>query len=206
VASSPPSRTIKDVAAIPDARVLPAPVRRAAVTHPCRRNAPPYSWLRAVIKEIAAVRQWTTRIGGNRRRRAGLRHGSSAASVPIASQWRSRPRPPVALLFPGSRPIAAGYGRSLAGFPAAVTAIIRIYAWLAACSQPRVVVRRSWREHRAIAGRQTAMPRARKRDRMRGQTGSIRRGPVMPALEARHAQSNRVGVFSPRGQTCVTMP
>jgi len=55
-----PSRIIKDLATIPDVRVVPAPLPRIEVSphiiwHPRTQNAPLCSWLRAVIKEIAAV-------------------------------------------------------------------------------------------------------------------------------------------------------
>jgi DNA-binding transcriptional LysR family regulator len=55
-----PSRIIKDLAAIPDVRVVPAPLPRVEVSphtiwHPRTQNAPLCSWLRAVIKKIAAL-------------------------------------------------------------------------------------------------------------------------------------------------------
>lgn len=55
-----PNRIIKDLATIPDVRVVPAPLPRVEVSphiiwHPRTQNAPLCSWLRAVIKEIAAV-------------------------------------------------------------------------------------------------------------------------------------------------------
>jgi DNA-binding transcriptional LysR family regulator len=55
-----PSRIIKDLATIPDVRVVPAPLPRIEVSphiiwHPRTQNAPLCSWLRAVIKQIAAV-------------------------------------------------------------------------------------------------------------------------------------------------------
>ena len=55
-----PNRIIQDLATIPDVRVVPAPLPRVEVSphiiwHPRTQNAPLCSWLRAVIKEIAAV-------------------------------------------------------------------------------------------------------------------------------------------------------
>jgi DNA-binding transcriptional LysR family regulator len=55
-----PNRIIKDLTTIPDVRVVPAPLPRVEVSphiiwHPRTQNAPLCSWLRAVIKQIAAV-------------------------------------------------------------------------------------------------------------------------------------------------------
>ncbi|HXW28316.1 MAG TPA: LysR family transcriptional regulator [Xanthobacteraceae bacterium] len=55
-----PNRIIKDLATIPEVRVIPAPLPRVEVSphiiwHPRTQNAPLCSWLRAVIKQIAAV-------------------------------------------------------------------------------------------------------------------------------------------------------
>jgi DNA-binding transcriptional LysR family regulator len=55
-----PNRIIKDLATIPDVRVVPAPLPRVEVSphiiwHPRTQNAPLCSWLRAAIKQIAAV-------------------------------------------------------------------------------------------------------------------------------------------------------
>jgi len=55
-----PNRIIKDLTTIPDVRVVPAPLPQVEVSphiiwHPRTQNAPLCSWLRAVIKQIAAV-------------------------------------------------------------------------------------------------------------------------------------------------------
>lgn len=130
-----------------------------------------------------------------RLRQAGVRHGSAAGSRPITGRWRSRPRSSSGLASSGGAVVSRRASRSF-----------RFMSdWLLARSPVSLYGDPRRGIERLPVGGQRCF------ERENATVCAVKRiapicGLVMPAREARHAQSNRVGVFSSRGQTCVTMP